>query len=450
MKKNRVIVLVLLLTGFQMQAQQINFEPSLEKAQAAARQQQKPLAVLITIEPPVPTPNFLNGLKDKTVVEKFNSLFINYKIAKEDTAVTGKIIRQYKITRFPSFIFVDAKGGLLFSEVAFLSRPQPILELADKAIAASKEPSLADYDSTYNSEHYNTAFLKTYISKRQKAGITDNAALIEKYVSGLTIADLDNYQEVLFILKAGPLADGKVYKLAHINKNISDSIFKTEPLADRIAMNNCTIDNTIRSAIANKDLNRAYAAANFTRGSWQSDQVTGQKNWQLKMLQYYKGVQDTVNYLQQAGNYYDQYYMRISVDSIRKKDSLNYEAAKKKAQQNAVTTRINDSTTQKKFVFSYPKNNATAAELNNAAWIFYQMAGNNELYLLKAMLWSKRSIELEPLPAYYDTYAHLLYKLQFYDEAEAMQKKATEMAKTSRSNFKNLQEEYEKIKQRKL
>ena len=91
-------------------------------------------------------------------------------------------------------------------------------------------------------------------------------------------------------------------------------------MADRVAMNNSTINNTMNSAIAKKDENRAYAAANFTRASWKLYPEAAQKNWQLKMLQYYKAIQDTVNYLQRAINYYDRYYMLVSVDSIRKKD----------------------------------------------------------------------------------------------------------------------------------
>ena len=89
--------------------------------------------------------------------------------------------------------------------------------------------SVVDYDSAYAAGNYSNSFLKNYISKRQQAGFTDNANLIEKYVDSLNIIDLNNYGVVLFILKAGPLADGRAFKLAYINKNITDSIFKTEP-----------------------------------------------------------------------------------------------------------------------------------------------------------------------------------------------------------------------------
>jgi len=336
----------------------------------------------------------------------------------------------------------------MFTEIAFLSRPQPLLDIAEKAIAATKEKSLVEYDSSYASGNYSTVFLKDYILRREKAGITNNAELIEKYVFGLKVSDLYNYDDVLFILKAGPIADGNAYKLASLNRQLIDSIFKTEPLADRIAMNNATITNTMNSAIANKSISRAIAAANFTRSTWASNSLEGQKNCSLKMMQYYKGVKDTTKYLQQASGFYEQYYMRLTVDSVRKRDSLNYITAKKNAREISRTS-INDTTTRRAFSFSYTKD-SYATELNNVAWTFYQMAVNKNDYLLKAMLWSRRALELSEKPAFYDTYAHLLYRLKFFDEAESMQRKAFELGKADKIDTKLFQEEYEKIRKKTL
>jgi hypothetical protein len=448
MKQSLIILAVSFLFSFHIQAQNINYESSFEKAKKSALQQKKPIAVLITIQPPVYTPGFMNGMNDPKVIGKFNSSFINYKADRADTAASGKIIREYKIYRFPSFIFFDHKGGFMFTDIAFLSRPQPLLDIADKAISSAKEKSLADYDSIYKAGNHSPEFLKEYILKRERAGITDNSELIEKYVFGIKVSDLYNYAEVLFILKAGPIADGDAFRLARLNKNIIDSIFKTEPLSDRIAMNNATIANTMSSAIAGKNIARATAAANFTRNTWSNNQYEGQKNWFLKMMQYYAGVKDTNKYLQQASAFYEQYYMRLTVDSVRKRDSLNYLAARRNARE-VSRININDSTVKRTFGFTYTKD-SYATELNNAAWSFYQMADNKSDYLFKAMLWSRRTLELSPKPPFYDTYAHLLYKLKFYDEAESMEKKAIESAKIEKSDTKLYQEAYEKIKKRSL
>ncbi|MEO5685122.1 MAG: hypothetical protein ABIQ88_20930 [Chitinophagaceae bacterium] len=437
----------LLLCTILLQAQKIKYESSFETAKAAALQQQKPLAVLLTMQVPAVPPDFMKGLNDKTVVEKFNTSFINYTVAREDSAASRKIIIDYKINRFPSFLFLDAKGGLLFNDPAFVSRAASLLETADKAILASKEKSLSDYDSAFHAGSSEPAFLKAYILRRRTAGITDNANLIEKYVTGIAVADLNNYIEVLFILKAGPLVDSSAYKLVNVNRRIIDSIFKKEPLPDRVAMNNASIQNTMANAIATKNMTRAQACANFTRNSWTNNYAEGQKNWQLKMMQYFGGIKDTASYLRHAVAFYEQYYMRISADSIRKKDSLDLETVRNRARQNASV--IASDSTGRTFTFSVAKN-AVATELNNAAWYFYTAAGNNNDYLMKAMLWSRRSIELNPNPAFYDTYAHLLYRLQFFEEAESMQNKAIEAGKAAKTDTRLYQEEYKKIKAKTL
>jgi hypothetical protein len=447
MKRFSILFIGLFCSLF-LSAQKIKYESSFEKAKSLALQQKKPLAVLITIQPPVYSPNFTIGLNNQKVIELFNGSFINYKADREDTAASGKIIREFKIFRFPSFIFLDSKGGFLFTDIAFLSRFQPLLDIAQRAIEATKEKSLFEYDSAYAAGEKSTEFLKEYILRREKAGIKANADLIEKYVAGLKVSDLYNYGEVLFILKAGPISDGTAYKLAGLNRNLIDSIFKTEPLEDRVAINNAIIANTLNSAIANKNYSRAMAAANYTRGTWTNNTYEGQKNWTLNIMKYYRGINDTTKYLQQASMYYEQYYMRLTVDSVRKRDSLNFVKARKNSIE-VSRISINDSTVRRTFSFSYTKD-SFSTELNNAAWTFYQLASGRNDYLLKAMLWSRRAIELSPKPSFYDTYAHLLYRLNLFDEAESMEKKAIEIATADKSDIKLFRQEYEKIKRRVL
>lgn len=245
----------------------------------------------------------------------FNTNFVNFKIDRADTA-SGKIIKLYNITNFPSFIFLDSKGGLMFNEIASLSFPQKLIATAEQALYASKEKSLVDFDNEYKAGVYKADFLKAYINKRMKAGFTANADLIEKYVDFLSIADLADYKQVLFIMKAGPLADGRTYKLAYTNRKIIDSIYKHEPFEVRTAINNRIIGNTMASAIAAKSMARANSAANFTRTTWGKNYMEGQKSHSLKMLQYYRAIKDTTNYLRNAVHFYDQFYMNIGADCL--------------------------------------------------------------------------------------------------------------------------------------
>ena len=456
MRQPILLLTIALFISIGLQGQKINYELSYEKARALSLKQKKPLAVLITIQSPVYSPDYLKGLNDERVIEKFNSNFINFKVDREDTATARILIKEYNIYRFPSLVFFDIKGGLMFSDVAILAFPQQLLDVIDKAIEATKENSLADFDSLYKAGNDNTSFLKGYILKRERAGISNNAELIEKYVEGLKVSDLNRYDEVLFILKAGPFADGNAFKLSRTNKYLIDSIYKTEPLADRTAMNNATISNSMNSAIAGKNLSRAVAAASFTSSTWGKDVKEGQKRYQLKILDYYSGVKDTARYLKMASSFYDQNYMNISADSVRKIDSLNFKASKDKAMENAKEisrVRTSDLTFRRTLISTvavYHEIEKVASELNNVAWSFYLMAGKNDDYLVKAMLWSRRSIELSPIAPFYDTYAHLLYKCRFYDEAETMAKNAIETGIKEKMETKLYREAYEKIKNRTL
>jgi hypothetical protein len=444
-----LLVWLFALIALNSGAQQIRYETSFERAKELAKREGKPIAIMLTIQLPVNSPDYYNGLNDKSVADKFNSSFINFRADRSDTAASARIIRQYKVIRFPSFIFLDKKGGLLFTDFTLLSQPKPIIEMADKAIKASGEESLVDYDSIYKSGKYNASFIKEYITKREIAGLTDNSELIEKYVSDLKVSDLYKYDEVLFILKAGPIIDGTAYRLSHLNNSVVDSIFRNESPDDRIAINNTMISNTMNEAIRTKSFQKAVAAANYARSSWGTSYAEGQKNYFLRILQYYLGVKDTMKYLQQASMVYDTYYMNVSIDSLIKKDSLNLETAKRNALEAAIKNSNNP--TNLSFKVRVPNSrDAYLNDLNNAAWNFYLMAGDDSYYLFKAIVWSRRTIEISPKPAFYDTYAHLLYSLKFYDEAESMQKKAIDAGRAEKTDTGPFEEAYAKMRKRSL
>jgi len=425
------ILLLVISSSFTLHAQKINYETSFEQAFRSAFLQRKPIAVLITIQSAEPSSGNINGLSNPEVVNKFNSYFVNFSTDRSDTAASMPLIRKYKIFRFPSFLFFDYKGGLLFSDVAFLAIPQPLLMIAEKAIRESRGKSLVDYDSIYQAGNRTRPFLKEYILKREKAGISDNACLIEDYVSGLAVSDLNSYAEVLFILKAGPYTDSTAFRLAHTNRRIIDSIYRIEPEDLRKAINNNIIRNTMQSAISRKKYSRALACANFTRDTWKNNPREAQKSWDLKMMQYHRAIKDTLIYLSRASRFYQDYVMSISTDSIKKREMASYEASRETLRFRSVQDSF-------------------AVELNNAAWDFYLLGGSRNEYLQKALFWSQRAVELSPKAAFYDTYAHLLYRLRFFDEAESMQRKAVEMAKNEKIDTNLFLEEYEKIKKRSL
>jgi thioredoxin-related protein len=447
MKKIAITLFVFLFCFVSTRAQKINYESSLEKAEQRSRTENKILCILVTIQPPAYVPEILTGLKDPAITSKFNESFINYKIDRSDSA-SVPIIKKHRLTGFPVFVFVDSKGGTLFMKVG--NMPPPMLsDMLEKAIAESKQKSMVDYDEQYKSGDRSKAFLTDYINKRISAGITANADLAEEYVNTLYVKELNDYKEVLFILKAGPFIDGRANTLLNTNRKLVDSVFKTELYDLRVAINTRMSDNTMASAIATRNINRARAVVNLTRWSWQKDDpLLGQRNADGKMLQYYMGIKDTMGYLRQASMHFDRYYMQVSADSIRRLNEKNEERARSNANEQALLSKPAGATIRT-VGYAFAANDY-ATQLNNGAWSVFAMRTKDPAFLTKAMLWSKRSIELNPASFNYDTLAHLQYRLGLYSEAEATQEKAIELGKTEKRDIRKMQEELAKIKKRAL
>jgi thioredoxin-related protein len=79
--------------------------------------------------------------------------------------------------------------------------------------------------------------------------------------------------------------------------------------------------------------------------------------------------------------------------------------------------------------------------LNNFAWLFFLEVDNKD-QLLKALQWSRESIDVNPNPNFIDTYANLLYKLGRKNEAIRWQ----QLAVKSASNDKGFQDNLKKMK----
>ncbi len=465
MKKLVLLLLPIFLVG-PLLAQKIHFEKSFQNALTKASAQNK--LVFLQIYTPIPQNapihSFTSGLEDPEVAAKYNSNFINYQVSVTDTAA-NQFRRKYQINIYPAFFFLDKNNNLIYRDDKNSSQGKRYLDMADAALKqASTGKNLSDYDAAYKKGKIDAAFLKEYISKREQLGIYNNAKLIDQYVELLPVSALNDYQTVLFILKVGPYAYGKTYNLAHTNKKVNDSIYNTEPLADRVDMNNRISGNTMNLAIANKDAAMAQQAVNFRRGTFGNDYRTASISATKYLLYYYQSVKDTAKYLQQASFFYDNYYMNISADSAKKA-----EQARRTAQLNMLNSgrkTISADSMKKLLAKNSTKNTVVtrevysspapafdvANELNNAAYTFYTVGTVNPNYLSKAIIWSRRSILFNPVFAYYDTLAHLLYRYGFYAEAEVNQNIAVDLAKKAgpEGEAEKMKKELEKIKKRKL
>jgi len=461
-----IIALFISLSGF---AQDLKSSKSLRTALSQSAETDKPV-LLIVNTPKLASQKdltanakvFKSALNEKDVIEKIEQNFTVYETTMMDTSIRS-IIRSGNIKRFPAYIFLRQSKEIFFSDFGNSTDKKKYLLMVDNALAAYKEKPIAELEKDIEADGSNISLIKKLIDSRKKIGITNNADLIEKYVNNLKISDFDSYDNIRYILESGPYADGKAYRLIYNNKKLVDSFYKNEPLQKRVAVNNAIISNTMIAAAKEKNAARAMAGANFARSSWTRDYRAGDKAYNNQMLWYYYTVKDTASYMRSALYFYDNHYMNVSADSIKKIEARNHKAAmpspfpdrpvkmvsKEKMDSLMRLPGAKNVTTQSIFSVTSSSSNY-AMELNNAAWKFYEIGTKNINNLSKAMLWSRRSIELAPLSGYYDTLAHILYRMGYYEEAVKTQETAIEKGKQEKISVTNFQSELKKIKSKSL
>jgi tetratricopeptide (TPR) repeat protein len=204
----------------------------------------------------------------------------------------------------------------------------------------------------------------------------------------------------------------------------------------------------MQKAIASKDRMLAAKGADFARTSWTKDLQRGYKAYEENLLHFYCATHDTTSYLPQATTFYDRYYMTLPNDSVQAR-AAREQAARLARMRVPPTSSAPDSATRK--VAAVPNGpNSFVLELNNAAWEVYKTGTRTNRYLSRALAWSKRTVSLDPHAYNYDTLAHLLYRLQFFSEAEAMQQQAIALAEKERQDPTQYRKELQKIKARQL
>ena len=461
------LTFLLLLAPIFSFAQNLSDAKSYQKALELAAKKEKPLLLIIGVNFPPEMANKIpinKAIQEEEVVKKLKDNFIVYETNGGDSTIRS-VLSTYKVNSFPSFLFMHPNQDVFHRDFGFSPTTYKYLTMIDLALAKSKEKSTSTLEKEYLANKSDYSILKKLIELRKKNGITDNAELIEKYVKGLKIDDFNDYQTVLFILESGPYVDGDAYKLVYTNRKIVDSIFKKEPYQTRVNLNNNMISNTMSNAIKTKNVRQAQASANLSRSSWSGDYFKGNKSYSSQMLYYYGSIKDTTNYLRSAVQYYDTYYMNISADSIKKIEEKEKQAMIERNKPNFPTTttiskekrdsilKLNPQAVRRtESVITSSSSINYATDLNNAAYRFYQIGTKNINYLTKAMIWSKRAIELNPTWGFYDTLAHLYYAMGIYNEALATQKIASDKAKEQNQTegFLRSKKEYEKMKKRSL
>lgn len=460
------ILLIILLFASNSNAQK-NEASSLEKTIALAKEKQKSIILFIDAVIPAETRAKIKpetAFENPEVFKKAKENFVLYKTNRQDAAIRDYIIN-YRITRFPAFLFLNTDAELFHIDFGYSASNQKFLTMLDQALLKKTQKPQSQLQKEIAANPTDIKSIKQLIESRISMGQTDNALLIEKYVQNLNIADFNDYQTVLFILKAAPYTDGTAFRLASLNRKIYDSIYKKEPLSVRTAINNNIINNSMQQAIKTRSLSKAHSVANFSQSTWGRDYIQAGKSYSAQMLNYYYGIRDTTSYFNQAKQHVSQYYLNLSAESAK------IVAIQAQERQRMLTNRpTTQNTVSKEKIDSLMKANpngvirrtesfvearpavSPAAELNAFAYNVYKTKTKNINHLTQAMIWAKRAIELQPDWPFYDTLSHIYYAMNMHSEALATQKIAVELVKKQpiKDNITRITETYEKMKSKTL
>lgn len=379
----------------------------------------------------------------------FGQNFISLK-ANLETEEGRKLAEKFEIKRGPVSLFIDANGNILTRLNGIAGEGFMYAEQANVALKRREGKQLSDYAKEYSAGARSQKFLEEYIIKRRQAGMPVDE-LLEKYTGGLPLDSLSSFRIVKFIYMHGPSLDSKVYKAiqAVTSRQIIDSMYKTGPYQEAVAMNNAIISATMQKAVEKKDRNLAYQLNYFVQGSYSTEHWQGMLAGQRNMLRFFYEIKDTTQYIREAVQFLDNTHMRLTADSLKRMDEKILNPPKI-----ALGSKTKQSRPQ-----MGPRSQFIHMDLNEHAWHIFEMSSKTD-DLERALKWSYQSQEFfnslykntaHPMrlgnPAYIDTYAQLLYKLDRKEEAIQWQTKAVEAQKVTGNSHASYEATLEKMKE---
>ncbi|MBL7743327.1 MAG: DUF255 domain-containing protein [Chitinophagaceae bacterium] len=439
------ILIAIFLTFFSLRAfnqvkfENISFEQALQKAKESGK--------LIFLQFESPDCDQCNevadrGLEDPKIGNRLEQGFISIKITGNDPD-RKRIANFYGKEKFFGSVFLGTDGNLIHTFPKTTTFSEDYIKQIDIALYKAGEGlGVSQLEKEYRSGNKSIGILEQLLILR-KTLIIQTDSLLDEYVSLLPDDSLRSPTTLVFIARQYPLIGSNADKILRKNFDLFNKSWYSLSLGERVNINNRIIYKSIQKAIREKDTDYAYRVAAFARATNNNNPKAGNKSYDSNILDYYKGVRDTLNYLARAINFYDSYYMTVNVDSVKQKDTLNIKALL--AKQVPERYQKGDSVVLKKS-FSYSSMTQPYAKaLNEGAWNFYEKT-NDLLYLKKALQWSYRALEFFESPEIMDTQARLLYKTGQKEEAIQWESKAIDLKKQHGFKATEFEKVLEKMK----
>lgn len=351
--------------------------------------------------------------------------------------------RSYNTREGGVTLFLDDNGTLIHRYNGTSSNANIYVDNINIAKAKQKNASVyRSMEKSYEDGKRDAEFLETYLTARNNLGLEIDS-MLDDYALHLSSDSAKSRKVLQFIVRLAPALGSPADKLLRRNINLFNQAWLSLEQQERVSINNNIIRKSKQIAVRNNDINAAYRVATFA-GSTHFDVNTAQRAYDQNMIDFFRETRDTVRYLQYAAEFYDGYFMTISVDSIKKTDSLKMLQATARTSADTLRSGTNSFTLKKSITFS-PSTQIYSSQLTIAAKTLYSFSKDPE-YMQKALEWTKRACEFYESPAGMDLYARLLFRLGTNDEAIIWEQKAIETAKKRDYPVKELEGILSKMK----
>lgn len=186
----------------------------------------------------------------KEVGDKYNAHFINFKVdadGKEGRSLSNK----FRLKRFPTYLYFNGDGDLVYKSNGQTSNPRRFNGLADTVLRHHQENKVELYaEARYEIRKQDKAFVKEYLTKLREFGIMDDtiSSVQDHYFSLLKPMELKDTATVLFLLNMLTSVRSAVFEHFISRQPFYSSITKQFPLW----MGNVVL-NSFRRAIETDD-----------------------------------------------------------------------------------------------------------------------------------------------------------------------------------------------------
>ena len=367
----------------------------------------------------------------------YNGNFICYQVDGEKGDGI-QIVNKYGVRAYPTYLFVKADGTLYYNALGAMNA-KDFIALSNKALTEINDPKpIAVWDKEYVEKKGDPKFILDYMNKRSILGMS-TASLFDEYLKLIPDEERTSATAIELYKKEGNYL--KVNSLAYKNLLKNKMIFAGKLFGYTHIYLLAGVMNTMRDAATSKN---EQLLATVIEAYDQLPKISSLKQKDEIYMEYYQRTGDTDNYLKYATNFCNNQLMKISKDSIDKKDGLVIQLIEKQISAGVFAKIDSTQLAQLKEFSAHAERNRIGESLNNIAWEVFQKVSDKDV-LYNALSWSKRSLELSPKNSLWlDTYANLLYKLGQKQEAISAEEEALCFA--AKKNIKGLEETLRKIK----